>query len=331
MRSPVPAKSTVWSPTMSPPRSDAKPIAARVALAGGLAGVDRAGFRSRPARRRRPRPSAAPCRSARRSCAMVRLDDLDVEALGERARGDVEQLQHDVDADAHVRRHHDRDVLGMRRDLGLLRVARSRSCRRPAATPSSRQSGAGGPACLRRPREVDQHLRSRRAPARRSAVTTTPLGRPRNAAASWPIAGAAGDVERAGEHQVGARGDGLDQRPAHAARRAGDGDAQRPAARRAGRAAVMGRSARAAGRCARRPSADRLGRRRLRRRRQRLELLVGEGQRRRVCAGLVGVDRGDELALARQARRRPRCSSGRRPRSSTTTGAAAARRPGAGS
>ena len=52
---------------------------------------------------------------------MVGLDDLDVEAFGERARGDVEQLQDDVDADAHVRRHDDGDVLGMGRDLGLLR------------------------------------------------------------------------------------------------------------------------------------------------------------------------------------------------------------------
>ena len=53
--------------------------------------------------------------------AVVRLDDLDVESFGERAAGDVEQLQHDVDADAHVGREDDRDVLGVRRDRALLR------------------------------------------------------------------------------------------------------------------------------------------------------------------------------------------------------------------
>ena len=43
---------------------------------------------------------------------MVRLDDLDVHAVAERPRRDVEELEAEVDPDAHVRGVHDGDVAG---------------------------------------------------------------------------------------------------------------------------------------------------------------------------------------------------------------------------
>ena len=64
-------------------------------------------------------------RGARRRIDLVtvmRLDDLDVVALGELLRGEFEQLEGHVHADAHVRREHDADLLARRAQLRLLRV-----------------------------------------------------------------------------------------------------------------------------------------------------------------------------------------------------------------
>jgi hypothetical protein len=52
--------------------------------------------------------------------AVMRLDDLDVVAFAQRPCGHVEQLEDDVDAGAHVGRHHDRHILRDARDLILL-------------------------------------------------------------------------------------------------------------------------------------------------------------------------------------------------------------------
>jgi hypothetical protein len=50
---------------------------------------------------------------------VVGLDDLDVVAFAENPRRHVEQLENDVDADAHVRREDDRDVLRCSRNRCL--------------------------------------------------------------------------------------------------------------------------------------------------------------------------------------------------------------------
>jgi hypothetical protein len=155
---------------------------------------------------------------------VVRLDDLDVVPGGERPRRHVQQSQHHVDAHAHVRCHHDRQVLRMCRDLGLLRVAEARGAdHRLDAVPSARREvrqRAFGP------REVDQHLRV--------AQPCVQVGRDAHAAVATQegrrVAAdgrAAGHVQCTRQLQVGRRHDGLDQHPSHAARRTRDGHAQR--------------------------------------------------------------------------------------------------------
>jgi hypothetical protein len=156
MRSPVPAKSTVWSPTMSPPRTVAKPM------------VDGSRSPVWPSRahgavlqvdgQRRGQHLAHGQRGAAGRVdlvAVVRLDDLDVVAGGQRAGRHVQQLEHHVDAHAHVGRHHDGDVLGMLGDLRLLRVVKPVvPTTADAQFAAHRQMGqrAFGP------REVDQHV-----------------------------------------------------------------------------------------------------------------------------------------------------------------------------
>ena len=167
----------------------------------------------------------------------------------------------------------------VRGDLGLLRVAEAGRAdhRLDAEFAAHRQVrqrafGAG---------EVDQHLRVGQAGAQ-VGVIGTPLARPRKAAASLADRRAAGDVERAGQHAVGARGDGLDQHAAHAAGGAGDGD---PAQRRGSSAASLMSAARAAGSCAPAPA----GRPAVRRPAasvgtgKRLDLLVGQRQLAARC------------------------------------------------
>ena len=240
-------------------------------------------------------------------------------------------LQHDVDADAHVRRHHDRDV--------ARRARRSRpSARRvkpvvpmTCATPSSRHTASCASVPSGRVKSISTSARGERRRAA-SAVIGTPLALPRKRRRRLADRRAAGDVERAGEHESALRADRLDQRPAHAAGGAGDGDAQALRRSRAARAAdVMER---------------------------RLERRVGAVRRRRGTASAGGWRGGAGSALrcssvrasvrraarwscrcrsrrrtrARPAgRRRFRCSPARRPRTARRRGAAAARRPGGGS
>ena len=162
---------------------------------------------------------------------MVDLDDLDVEAVGERTRGDVEELQDDVDADAHVGRHHDRDVRRVGFDLGLLGGAEAgRSDHRGDAELAAQ--GEVGERSLG-PGEIDQDLARRERGARVGADDDAARAAEKGAGVRADR-GAAGDVESAGEREVGAGGEGLDQRLSHPARGAGDGDA---AARRDARRA----------------------------------------------------------------------------------------------
>jgi hypothetical protein len=154
--------------------------------------------------------------------AVVRLDDLDVVAGGHGLGGHLEQLEGDVDAHAHVGRHHDGDVLGDLRDLGLLRVAEACGADDGLHAELSAHSevrerafGAG---------EVDEHLGVLEA--------GTQVGHDGHAAVETQEGtgvgaegGAGRDVERAGQAQVGRVAHGFDQHVAHAARGAGNGDA----------------------------------------------------------------------------------------------------------
>ena len=89
-RSPMPANSTVWSPTMSPPRTVAKPMVDGVALAGdAFAPVD--GAACQIAAQARATTSPMPQRGAGRRIdlvAVMRLDDLDVVAVRQHLGGE---------------------------------------------------------------------------------------------------------------------------------------------------------------------------------------------------------------------------------------------------
>jgi hypothetical protein len=154
--------------------------------------------------------------------AVVRFDDLDVVAGRKRLGRHFEQLEGDVDADAHVGRHHDRDVFRCRGDLGLLRVAEAGGADHGlhaqfAADGEVRQRAFG-------PREVDQHLGVLEAGAQ--------VGHDRDAARGAEKGGriaaerrAAGDIERTGEAAILRLAHGLDQHVPHAPGSACDRDA----------------------------------------------------------------------------------------------------------
>jgi len=156
--------------------------------------------------------------------AVVRLDDLDVVAGRHGLGRHFEQLEGDVDAHAHVGRHHDRDVLGDLGDLGLLRVAEAGGAddglhAQLAADREVRERALGAS-------EVDEHLRVLQACAQvghdgHAAVET------QEGAGIGAQGRAADDVEGAGQAQVGRIAHGLDQHVAHAARSPGDGNAAR--------------------------------------------------------------------------------------------------------
>ena len=157
--------------------------------------------------------------------AVVRLDDLDIEADVEGARSLREQLHDDVDADAHVRREDDGQVLRDGADLVLLGVGEA-----GGAHDGGRHSGGatGGQVMQRAlgPGEVDEHLRAGQARGE--------IGRDGHAAAAaeegrgvLAQVRAAFDIEGAGEGAVGGIEDGLDQHVPHAPGGAGDRDAQR--------------------------------------------------------------------------------------------------------
>mmetsp|Transcript_6334 Transcript_6334/g.25725 ORF Transcript_6334/g.25725 Transcript_6334/m.25725 type:complete len:413 (-) Transcript_6334:1763-3001(-) len=134
--------------------------------------------------------------------AVMGLDDLDVEAFVHRPCREVEQLEHDVDADAHIGREDDGGALGQPGDLGLLLgLEAGRADHRLDA-----QLGADGQMGQRRvgAGEVDQHIGAGEA----RAYVVAP-------------------VERRMQAAIGGALHGFDQHPAHAPGGAGHGDLQR--------------------------------------------------------------------------------------------------------
>src|SRR5215471_15191609 len=143
---------------------------------------------------------------------MVGLDDLDVVALAQRARGPLRERNRDVDAGRHVRRLHDRDALG---GFGDERVV-----------PFGQSGGADDHAhALRhallevrkdpvRAREIDQAVAAGEARSYPDAVRLA------DELARVPAdQRVAGRLERRGELEVGRTKHHLDENAAHAAAR----------------------------------------------------------------------------------------------------------------
>ena len=154
--------------------------------------------------------------------AVVRFDDLDVVAGRQRLRRHFKQLERHVDADAHVGRHDDRDVLGEFGNLGLLGIAEARRADDDLDTQLTadgemrhRAFGAG---------EVDQYLRVFQACAQvrhdLDAACSAEKG-----CGIGPQRIAFGPVQRAGQLAVVGMVDGFDQHVPHATGGTRDGDA----------------------------------------------------------------------------------------------------------
>ena len=186
-----------------------------------------------------------------------------------------------------------------------------------ACTPSSRHTARCASVPSGRVKSISTCASCR--PARRSDTMGTPLAKPRNAAASLPIAALPATSSAPARRQSWRLAHGLDQHVAHAAGSAGD---RRCGAERRGeeesvtrfsldgerRDAGAGRRAlsariRAAGSSAAAAAAASLGRLRLGLRPlgrvELLQLVFGRLQRRHLAAALAGVERGDEFFLAR--------------------------------
>jgi hypothetical protein len=155
--------------------------------------------------------------------AVVRLDDLDVVAGGQRLGGHLQQLERDVHAHAHVGRHHDGHVAGGLRRSGLLRFGEAGGAddglyAQLAAhrQVGQRALGAG---------EVDQHLAALQAGGQVGRDGHAAV-RPRKAWRPEPMLGLAGLVQRAGQHAVVRWPHRLDQHAAHAAGGPGHTDAK---------------------------------------------------------------------------------------------------------
>jgi hypothetical protein len=153
--------------------------------------------------------------------AVVGLDDFNVVAGGHGLGGHLQQLEGDVDADAHVGRHHDGNVGGCSGDLGLLCVAETGGADHQAhaqfaAHPQMGQRAFG-------PGEVDQHLRvfQTRVQVCRDSHAA---GMTQEGAGVLADGRAGRHVQRTGQRAVGRGVDGFDEHVAHAARGAGHGD-----------------------------------------------------------------------------------------------------------
>ena len=128
MRSPMPANSTVWSPTISPPRMVAKPMEDGSRSPVTPFAGKHATFLEVAPQRVRDHFAHLQCRAAGRIdlVAVVGFDDFDVVAGGHRLGRHLQQLERDIHAHAHVGRHHDGDALGGFGDLGFLLVGKPR-------------------------------------------------------------------------------------------------------------------------------------------------------------------------------------------------------------
>jgi hypothetical protein len=194
----------------------------RARAGDAFARLDRA-LGEHPARTARGGLAEAESRAGRRIhlVPVMHLDDLDVVAGAELARGCLDQCEQHVDADAHVGREDHRNASSVLRERRLVLVGQAgRPDDGRSAVPCARRKVRES---ALRPSEVDQDVGS----ARRGVH----VGTDENAArATEPLAGVASgggtcrDVDRGGEHAVTIREDGLDQRLAHPARGAGDGN-----------------------------------------------------------------------------------------------------------
>ncbi len=224
-RSPSPANTTVCSPTTSPPRSVAKPIVPGLrSPVIAVPRVDR--VLGERASRAGGRGLAEAQRGARRRVDLVlvvHLDDLDVERRPERARRLLDERQQHVDADAHVRGEHDRNVLRVLRQRRASARRRSRWC--PTTAPTLARTQAARCASVPAGRVKSISTSARASAASTSAVTRMPVTRAGQFARVAAQHGAFGNVERGGER----RG-----RAARASRRSAPGpsDRRRPRRRR---------------------------------------------------------------------------------------------------
>ena len=168
MRSSAPAKITLCSPATLPPRSDAKPMVARLARAGVT--IARAlGLRLQIDLAACGRRLAEQQRGAGRRIdllVVMHLDDLDVEFLTERRRDLLRQHREQIDAEAHVAGLHDR---GLFRGFRHLRVIGGRHA---GGADDVREPGFGGERRERHGRgrngEIDDAVGRKREPGRTS-------------------------------------------------------------------------------------------------------------------------------------------------------------------
>ncbi len=176
--------------------------------------------------------------------AVVRLDDLDVVARGQRPGRHLQELEGDVHAHAHVGRHDDGGAVREGFDLCLLGVGEAGGSDHglDAMLRACRQMGQRA----FRPGEIDQHVAAGQA--------VVQVGRDGHAAGMAQEGRGIGSQGRAARHVQSAREDQfvaaaaqrLDQHAAHAAGRARDSDAdrRRSAGGRRGRSSGYGHCAR---------------------------------------------------------------------------------------
>ncbi len=205
MRSPMPANSTVWSPTMSPPRMVAKPIddGSRSPVTPSRA---KTAHFLQVAAERAGHDFAHLQRGAGRRVdlvAVMRLDDLDVVAFRETLRGHLQQLHRHVDAHAHVGREHDRGVARQRRAMAALPASSKPVVPMIILMPCSAQYSR----CSSVPSGRVKSIR-KSASAKRLVQASADRHAGQLAEESGGVgaeAGRAGDVERAGQRQRRAR------------------------------------------------------------------------------------------------------------------------------
>ena len=147
--------------------------------------------------------------------AVVRLDDLNVVARGQRLGRHLQQLQRDVDANAHVGRHDDGRLGSKGGNFSFLQVAEAGGAHHGLDA----QFGADLQVCQRafRPGEVDQDIGIFQAGAQVAGDGHT-TGHTQKGGGIGADAGAGGHVEGTGQCAMVAGTDGLDQHAAHAAR-----------------------------------------------------------------------------------------------------------------
>ena len=152
---------------------------------------------------------------------VVRFDDFYVVPGGQSLRRHLQQLERHVDANAHIGRHHDRDVFCRIRNRGLLVVAEAGGANHRIDTQFTahremRESAFG-------PGEVDQYVGTLQTKAKISGDDyAAVMAHERGSVGTDERA--AVDVERAGQFAIGGGAHGLYQHVAHAPASAGNAD-----------------------------------------------------------------------------------------------------------